>query len=382
VNRLYRMLDVNLNRVSEGARVLEDMARLRFDHAELASRLRSFRHAVRDGLKGLSSRCLAARDADRDVGLSVSRADGAIRRSGLLDLAAANFKRVQEGMRAVEETLDTIGRHDLSREYERLRFQSYTLEKLLAPLLARERRRGALDTDLYGLTAEAHSLGRSNVQVVSEMLAAGVKIIQYRDKDKPARSRRSECLSIREITREAGATFIVNDHPDLALMVEADGVHLGQDDYPPEAVRNLVGDDMLIGVSTHSPSQAEEAIRQGADYIGVGPLFRTFTKRDVCEPVGLGYLDYAVANVSIPFVAIGGLKLTNVAEARRRGARCVALVTEIVGAPDIRERIARIRVALQEGEEPDHGLSDATTGCPGGQDHPTTGGRGCQGERP
>ena len=212
------------------------------------------------------------------------------------------------------------------------------------------RARAALNTDLYCITAEKYSLGRSDVQVVAEMMEAGVRLVQYRAKEKDAGDKYRECREIRRLTREAGATFIVNDHPDLALMVEADGVHLGQEDYPIEAVRQLVGKEMIIGISTHSPFQAEDAIRRGADYIGVGPLFCTATKRNVCEPVGLEYLDYAVSRVSIPFVAIGGIKVHNVSEVRRRGARCVALVTEIVGAPNIRQMISEIRAAVKEGE--------------------------------
>jgi len=212
------------------------------------------------------------------------------------------------------------------------------------------RARAALDNDLYCITAEEYSLGRSDVQVVAEVMEAGVRLVQYRAKEKDAGDKYRECREIRRLTREAGATFIVNDHPDLALMVEADGVHLGQEDYPIEAVRQLVGEEMIIGISTHSPLQAEDAIRRGADYIGVGPLFCTATKKNVCEPVGLEYLDYAVSRVSIPFVAIGGIKVHNVTEVRRRGARCVALVTEIVGAPNIRQMISEILAAVKEGE--------------------------------
>ena len=213
----------------------------------------------------------------------------------------------------------------------------------------RVRARASLNTDLYCITAEEYSLGRSDVQVVAEMLKAGVRLIQYRAKDKNGSDKFRECQEIRRLTREAGATFIVNDHPDLALMVEADGVHLGQEDYPIEAVRQLVGKDMIIGISTHSPVQAEEAVRRGADYIGVGPLFRTATKKHVCEPVGLDYLDYAVSHVSIPFVAIGGIKVHNVSEVRGHGARCIALVTEIVGAADIRRTISEILAVLRKG---------------------------------
>jgi len=96
------------------------------------------------------------------------------------------------------------------------------------------------------------------------------------------------------MTLDSGVTFIVNDNIDIAMMVKADGVHIGQDDLPIEKVRELVGDEMIIGISTHSPTQAEDAVRRGADYIGVGPLYRTYTKEDVCEPVGLEYLDYVV----------------------------------------------------------------------------------------
>jgi thiamine-phosphate pyrophosphorylase len=216
-----------------------------------------------------------------------------------------------------------------------------------SPHLARAR--ASLDTDLYCITAEEYSLGRSDVRVVADMLEAGVRLVQYRAKEKNASDKYRVCQEIRRLTREAGATFIVNDHPDLALMVEADGVHLGQEDYPIEAVRQLVGKEMIIGISTHSPLQVEDAIRRGADYIGVGPLFRTVTKKHVCEPVGLDYLDYAVSHVSIPFVAIGGIKIHNVSEVRRRGARCIALVTEIVGAADIRRTISEILATLREG---------------------------------
>lgn len=204
-------------------------------------------------------------------------------------------------------------------------------------------KRKKLDTDIYGITAEEYSRGRDNIEVVARMIEAGVKIIQYREKDKTMLEKYRQCVKIREMTAEAGVTLIVNDHIDLALSIEADGVHIGQDDLPLEAVRSLVGEKMIIGVSTHSPEQAQKAVKGGADYIGVGPLFRTYTKKDVCDPVGLEYLDYAVAHIGIPFVAIGGIKLYNIAEVKRRGAKCIALVTEIVGADDIPGIIREIR---------------------------------------
>src|SRR5690606_3253325 len=131
----------------------------------------------------------------------------------------------------------------------------------------------------------------------------GVKIIQYRGKDKKMLDKHKECQKIRELTRQAGVTFIISDDVDLALLVGADGIHIGQEDLPMEKVRELVGGEMIIGLTTHSPSQAQDAVAKGADYIGVGPIFKTYTKKDVCDPVGFEYLEYVVQNIDIPFVA-------------------------------------------------------------------------------
>lgn len=204
------------------------------------------------------------------------------------------------------------------------------------------------DNDIYCITASQFSLGRSNLEVVRQMMEAGIKIIQYREKEFPMRQKYQECLAIRDLTARYNACFIVNDDVHLALAVESDGVHVGQDDLPVEKVREIVGDKMLIGLSTHAPEQADEAVKSGvADYIGVGPLYQTFTKKDVQPPVGLGYLNYVVSHHKIPFVAIGGIKKNNVAEVIQHGARCVCLVTEIVGAPDIPAMIQAIRKQIR-----------------------------------
>ncbi|MDZ4183762.1 MAG: thiamine phosphate synthase [Desulfuromonadales bacterium] len=201
-------------------------------------------------------------------------------------------------------------------------------------------------TDLYGITAEEYSRGRTNIEVTEELVRQGIRVIQYRAKEKSQVERYRECLALRKITRQAGVVFIVNDHIDLALAVEADGVHVGQNDLPVPVVRSLVGEAMLIGLSTHSPAQARAAVLAGADYLGVGPVFATATKKDVVSPVGLEYVKYVAENISLPFVAIGGIKEENIGQVRARGGRCFALVTEIVGAADIGQRVAALRRIL------------------------------------
>ncbi len=190
------------------------------------------------------------------------------------------------------------------------------------------------ETDLYGITAARFSLGRSNIVIVKE-----ISMLQkYR-----------ECVAIRDLTAQHGACFIVNDDVHLALAVGADGVHVGQDDLPVAKVRQLVGDKMIIGLSTHSPEQADQAVASGiADYIGVGPLYGTAIKKEPMPAVGLGYLDYVVSHHHIPFVAIGGIKQHNIGEVARHGASCICLVSEIVGAPDIKAMVGLLHGLIHQ----------------------------------
>jgi len=202
-------------------------------------------------------------------------------------------------------------------------------------------------TDLYGITASEYSLGRSNQEVVQQMLEAGIKLIQYREKEFTIRQKYDECLVIRQLCREHDAYFIVNDDVHIALAVEADGIHVGQDDLPVDKVRELVGEKMLIGLSTFTPQQADQAVNSGVvDYLGVGPIYDTSTKKEACVSVGLEYLDYLVQHYRIPLVAIGGIKQSNVANVIRHGVTCVAMITDVVGADNIGQRIKAIRETI------------------------------------
>lgn len=200
---------------------------------------------------------------------------------------------------------------------------------------------------LYCLTDAQHSQGRDHLTVVSQMLSAGVRIIQYREKQQSQKVMYQDCLEIREMTRAAGAAFFVNDDIALAIAVDADGVHVGQDDLPVPVVRQLVGKSMLIGLSTHSPEQAQAAVQSGADYIGVGPVFPTLTKQDVGNPVGLSYVSYVAQQIPLAFVAIGGINTANVTDVVGAGADCVAMISDIVSAPDICTKAENLRTIIQ-----------------------------------
>lgn len=193
---------------------------------------------------------------------------------------------------------------------------------------------------IYGITGEKFAKGRSNIDCVRSMIHGGIKIIQYREKEKSMKEKMAEVIEIRELCRENDVTFIVNDHVDIAILVDADGVHVGQDDMDVSHVRRLIGENKIIGRSTHCLEHAKKAVLDGADYIGVGPIFKTTTKEK--DPVGLGYLEEVVKNIDLPLVAIGGIKESNIEEVKRLGAASICLVSEIVGAENIVEKIKKL----------------------------------------
>jgi len=179
---------------------------------------------------------------------------------------------------------------------------------------------------------------------MKQALEAGVRFFQYRNKTGTRKSIYETSMLLSRISRDAGACFIVNDHADIAVAVDADGVHLGQDDLPIEFARKLLGKDRLIGISTHSLEQARTAEKQGADYLGFGPMFATATK-DAGQVQGIRNLAVIKQAVSIPVIAIGGITGNTIGEVIQNGADGAAVISAILGSPDIRqtaEQIVRI----------------------------------------
>ena len=204
-------------------------------------------------------------------------------------------------------------------------------------------------TDIYALTDARLSCGRTLETVVSALLGAGVKIIQYREKHMKSGEMLEECRLMRRLTREAGACFIVDDHVDLAILAEADGVHIGQEDFPLPAVRQLVGPKMCIGLSTHSPEQALGGFREGADYIGFGPLFPTDTKPGR-QAIGLEHIAGMQAQLpeDFPVFCIGGINQATLPAVLDAGARRAVIVSWLLTHPDITGTVEAVRKRLGE----------------------------------
>lgn len=206
----------------------------------------------------------------------------------------------------------------------------------------------SLPVGVYAITDSKSGKNKNFIEYCEELLKGGAKIIQYREKHKPIKDMLKETKALRELTLKYNAIFIVNDHLDLAIISDADGIHIGQDDLPIEDVRKVLGQHKIIGISTHNPDEAKKAILDGADYIGVGPIFYTETKEDIGELVTLSYLDYVNNNLSIPYVAIGGIKENNIDEVLKRGAKSICLVSELVGAENTEETTRRINNKIIE----------------------------------
>ena len=334
----YRIIDANINRVSEGIRVLEDISRFILENTETTEQLRELRHNVRKSF--LDERLIVERDSIHDIGYEISSNNKLDQKNSIEEVIMANFKRIQEGLRSIEEALKVLGNYSISKKFESMRYKSYQIEK---DFLIKKQ---MFDTDIYGITGEMFSCGRDTISVVKEMIDAHIKVIQYREKNKSKKDKYNDCKAIRQLTREQKVVFIVNDDVDIAIAVDADGVHIGQDDMPISQVRKIVG-SKIIGCSTHNRQQALVAVINGADYIGVGPVFETQTKQNVEKSEGLDYLKWVSENIKIPHVAIGGINSSNIEQVYNNGGKCVAMISEIVGAKDIKGKVKEIRALLR-----------------------------------
>ncbi|TRZ96839.1 MAG: thiamine phosphate synthase [Deltaproteobacteria bacterium] len=202
---------------------------------------------------------------------------------------------------------------------------------------------------LHVLTDRKTSRGRSHLQVAEAAIAGGADVLQLRDKEASSGPLYQEAMRLRKLTRDAQVPFIVNDRLDIALAVDADGVHVGQSDLPASVVRRIMGPGKVLGVSVATVEEALQAEKDGADYLGVGPVFEARgTKPDTCEPMGLECIARIRRHCSLPIVAIGGIDEGNARKVREAGADGAAVISAIVSADDISQATRRLKRILEE----------------------------------
>lgn len=329
------MIDANANRAREGLRVLEDIARFALDRADLAESAKHLRHdcaaAVWDAA-GDPTRRLVARDVESDVGTRIST-PAEFRRAGWRDLALAAAARATEALRVLEESAKALAKLDAAARLEQCRYRTYILEKELILSLPST---SARQWRLCVLLTEALCTHHDWKTVAQQAIAGGADSIQLREKSLPDAELLARACELSGLCRNAPnrVSLIINDRPDIAILAQADGVHLGQTDLPVRAARELLGSNAVIGVSTSNLNEAHLAVRHGADYVGLGPMFETSTKRKDTI-VGPAYLGACLADPILsqtPHLAIGGITPGRIASLP--GVRGVAVSSAVCSAQD------------------------------------------------
>ncbi|VVB72824.1 Thiamine-phosphate synthase [uncultured archaeon] len=185
-----------------------------------------------------------------------------------------------------------------------------------------------------------------NISDVSQAVACGVEVVQYRSKNAETREMYEEALKLREICRDA--VFLINDRVDIALAIDADGVHLGQSDMPCRAARRLLGTEKIIGATVHNLQEALEAKEDGADYLGVSPIYQTTTKHDAGKPAGIALIEEVRRKVDIPLIAIGGINHSNAGEVIKAGADGLCAISSVVARENVALEIKKFQELFEK----------------------------------
>jgi thiamine-phosphate pyrophosphorylase len=355
--QIHRVLDASLNRAGEGLRVVEDYVRFVLDDPFLTAQLKALRHDFAELVAAVpANERHAARDTRGDVGTQISHSSE-VARSDAHAVCAASLKRAEQSLRSIEEYGKLLDA-SVGRQAESLRYRLYTLEKAID--VGRSSRDRLVHAQLCVLVGGCNSIAAFE-GLLGELISANVSMIQLRDKalddreliararllvsltrDQPPAPPEVRIESDRDVekppaepgaanVRRLHALAIINDRADIAAAVDADGVHLGQEDLSVKDARIVVGTRMLIGVSTHNIEQARRAVLDGANYLGAGPTFPSQTK-NFDALAGLDYLRQAAAEVRLPTFAIGGIKADNVRDVLASGVTRVAVGAAITSA--------------------------------------------------
>jgi thiamine-phosphate pyrophosphorylase len=361
-----RILDAAINRAAEGLRVVEDYVRFALDDGYLTAEVKRLRHDLAAAASQIPPADRhAARDTPHDVGTAISTATEA-QRTDAWAVCQANLERTKQSLRSLEEFGKLVS-PAFGAAIESLRYRLYAIEAAIGRTVDAVQR--LADVRLCVLIDGCES-PEAFERLVCELIAAGVGMFQLRDKQLPVRQlverARRLVYSVRERrepptsrdqawSRLALPYVIINDRPAVAAAVDADGVHLGQDDFTVKDARAVLGPRKLIGVSTHSLEQARQAVLDGANYLGVGPTFPSATKQFDAFP-GLNLLRTVAAEIRLPAFAIGGIHAGNLDDVLAAGVSRIAVSAAVTAAPcpgdAARELLSKLHPTAVEPQRP------------------------------
>ena len=333
--RILRIIDVSFNRISEGLRLLEEIARFILDDAALTEQLKTLRHDVIRGDASFQEQLLQSRNSAGDVGIDIEVA-GEDKGKELSIVLVANARRAQESLRTLEE-LAKLPRNPTgldSAKFMHARFNLYIIEQELMSRLLRQERRKQV-SGLYVVLDTQALKGRSHLEVAFQVIRGGTRVLQLRDKIQSKPKLLPIARQLQALCTENKVLFIVNDYLDIAMDCNADGIHLGQEDLPVPVARKLLPQGKIIGCSVSTVEQAVTAQSEGVDYVAVEAMYPTASKTSTTMPVkvvGLETLRKVKQAVNLPVVAIGGITLDNVSDVIAAGADSVAIINAVLGS--------------------------------------------------
>jgi thiamine-phosphate pyrophosphorylase len=345
VDAVQRILDANFNRAGEALRTIEEYARFVMDSSSLFERIKSVRHRLGEGRRRLETalggaRLSAARDILGDVGKHGKTGSELVREDARAVRDAA-FRRAAEALRALSEYGKTID-PGIAAELEALRYETYAFESIMQ---ADNAIRGRLSRSLLYVLVTTEFCRADPLTTTREALAGGADIIQFREKTMEDGEFHRLAGEMAALCRERDALLVINDRPHIAVLTGASGVHGGQGDLPVHLTRRLIGPERMIGCSTSRPELAEKALSDGADYIGVGPVYETATKAHR-SAVGTEYVAWAAAWDKLPFFAIGSVNRGTIDSVIEAGAKRAAICTAVTMAQDVSAETAFFRERL------------------------------------
>ena len=343
-NSIFRILDTASNRTGEGLRVVEDYVRMVLEDRFLSKQLKQLRHDLAQTLEPLNLGAqISSRDSVNDVGRTI-QTDSEYSRNSAQAVIKANLTRVQQSLRSIEEFTKTID-PEISKQVEQLRYRSYNVEKAIkVTLQSRAVLRKCylyvlIDGRIWRQSRDAFD------QSIESLIRSGVDLIQLRDKSLSDRDLIAIGKRLAQLTGPTETLWIMNDRADLALITDADGVHLGQDDLSVAQARKILGAQKVVGVSTHNLSQAQKAVGDGANYIGVGPVFPSSTK-SFDSHVGLELVEQVAKEIKLPTFAIGGISADTIARVVAVGLKRVAVSAAVTNADEPAKAAATLKGML------------------------------------
>ncbi len=342
---IYTVLDANLNRAVEGLRVCEDIFRFAVKH-KISSDFKALRHRISRTFSDDTRRLLVGSRSTSSDGQKFIDTESEGIRSCVSDIFTANIKRAIESSRVLEETGKALD-PSYGAEFQETRFMLYDLEQRGLSVLAKAEYLSRFSNAVYSIIDSKFVSDHNLVAACRDLISSGAGIIQLRMKGAGAGEYLSRCMDISRVCMESNVLFIVNDRPDIAVLSGAAGLHLGQEDVPVDMARDICGDQMVIGVSTHNVSEFDMALGTSADYIALGPVFDTSSKdTDTLSGVGLDFLSHGSAKTDRPLVAIGGINRNNLSSVSGTGIRCVAVISELFSSGSCGESFKKLNDAL------------------------------------